>query len=374
MLLAFVVLGAISQIGCGGEEPPPQAPPPPPAQPAPPPPPAPTAEAPPPAPAKPTMAELIPQTLKAVGDAFNAHDAAKFAANYTPDVSATMYGMMEAHSRDDVQKEIQQFFDMSSDAKGSAAMLFAKGNTVAVDWVAAGTMTGDFMGMKATKKPFGAHRLVVCTLNEDGLISSSHEYADVPGMMAQLKGAKDAPPVPMVPATTDIHFAKNSPDEDKLVDWFKGFNDSFNKGDFKAVNASLAQDIDITFFWPGGGEKKGLAEVEKFHTELGKKLPGAQFAIVNAWGVDGFVVAERTITAKMKGKEETMHVGEILQPNADGKLQRGWVFANMAEVMPKPAAPMAKPAAPMAKPAAPAGGAAPAKPAPAKPAAPPAKK
>jgi hypothetical protein len=92
-------------------------------------------------------------------------------------------------------------------------------------------------------------------------------------------------------------------------------------------------------------------------------MPGAQFALLNSWGVDGFVVAERTITTK-KG---TMHIGEVLQPNAEGKVQHGWVFGNPAEMMPAP-----KPAA--AKAAAPAAGAAPAKaaPAPAKPAAAPA--
>jgi len=183
-------------------------------------------------------------------------------------------------------------------------------------------------------------------------------YADMPGVMAQMKGAKDAPAVPTVPATTDMHAAKNSPDEDKLVDWFKATNDTFNKDDSKAVSGLFAADGDVTFFFSGGKVAKAGKELEKFHGDFLKAVPKAQFSTVNAWGIDGFVVAERTISGKMTGrlgplpasnKDITLHVGEVFQPTADGKISHAWAFGNMGEIAPPPAA---KAAAPAAKPAA----------------------
>ncbi|MGO9832632.1 MAG: ester cyclase [Polyangiaceae bacterium] len=356
--LAALVVLASAFAACGGEEPPPPQPPPPPPMAPPPPPPA-TAETPPPPPPKPTIAELIPVTLKNVTDAFNVHDSQKFAANYTADAVDTDYGTPEMHGRDDIAKGVQSLFDMSGDVKGGAAHLWSKGNVVAVDWVSAGTMTGDFMGMKASKKPVGGHRLVIAMLNDDGLMTQAHVYADIPGMMAQMKGAKDAPEVPAVPTTTEMHAAKNSPDEDKLVDWLKADTDTMNKGDMKAMSATFAPDGDVTFFFMGGKVIKAGKDLDKFHADFFRAVPKAQFSVVNAWGIDGFVVAERTISGTQKGrlgplpasnKDITLHVGEVFLPTADGKVSHAWVFGNMGELAPPPAAKAAP--APKAAPAA----------------------
>ncbi|MGH7438958.1 MAG: nuclear transport factor 2 family protein, partial [Polyangiaceae bacterium] len=302
-----------------------------------------------PAPApKPTLADLIPQTMKAQGEAFNGHDAAKFAANYTTDAVTIDYGMGESHGRDEIQKMIQGFMDMSSDAKGAPAHVWVKGNTAIVDLVSGGTMTGDFMGMKASKKPFGHHMLMVMTFSDDGLISSEHIYGDGPGLMAQLKGAKDAPEVPAMPSgPPEMHFAKNSPDEDKLVDFMKGFNDTFNKDDVKALSAAIAPDAEVTFHFMGGKTLKGGKEIDKFHGDLFKAVPKVQFTTANVWGIDGFAIAERSWSGKMTGKlgpvpatnkDVTVHVADVLVPTADGKVSKGWVFGNMGELMPMPKA------------------------------------
>jgi uncharacterized protein (TIGR02246 family) len=369
--LASLVLLVSTSAACGGEQPPPPMPPPPPSAPMPMQPTS-TAEAPPAPPPKPSLADLIPVNLKNVTEALNAHDAPKYAMSCTPDAVDTPYGGPEAHGREEIAKMIQPFFDMSSDIKGGAAHVWAKGNVVAVDWVSAGTMTGDFMGMKASKKPFGGHRLVVATLNDDGLASQIHEYADFPGLMAQLKGAKDAPAVPALPLSPEMHMAKGTPDEDKLVDWLRTANDTFNKDDAKAMSPLFATGGDVTFYFMGGKVLKAGAEIDKFHTDYFKAIPKAQFSIANAWGIDGFVVAERTISGKLTGrlgplaptnKDVTLHAGEIYQTTADGKINHAWAFGNMAEAAPPPPPPPlpapAKAAAP-AKATAPAAGAPPA--------------
>jgi hypothetical protein len=353
---SFATLAVLASAlaACGGEEPPPPQPPPPPPA-APPPPPPPTAEAPPAPPPKPSLADLIPVTVKNVTDAFNAHDAQKFAANYTADAVVTEYGApAEEHGRDDIVKGIQMLFDFSSDVKGGAAHLWSKGNVLIVDWVTAGIATGDFMGAKATKKPFGNHRLIVAQLNDDGAMTGSHVYSDFPPLVAQVKGAKDAPPVPMLPTTTEMHWAKNSPQEDKLVDWIKAENDVFNKDDVKALSGLFAPDGDVTFQFMGGKVVKAGKELDKFHTDFLRAIPKAQFAIVNAWGIDGFAIVERTISGTQKGrlgplpasnKDLTLHVADVLLPTDDGKISHAWAFGNMAEAAPPPPMPKAAGAA-----------------------------
>jgi hypothetical protein len=181
----------------------------------------------------------------------------------------------------------------------------------------------------------------------------------MPGMMAQMKGAKDAPEVPAVPTTTEMHAAKNSPDEDKLVDWLKADNDVFNKDDAKAVSGLFAADGDVTFFFMGGKVIKAGKELDKFHGDFLRAVPKAQFSIVNAWGIDGFVVAERTISGTQKGrlgplpasnKDITLHVGEVFLPTADGKVSHAWAFGNMGELAPPPSAKAAPAAAAKAAP------------------------
>jgi len=101
--VAVATFGALGVAACGGEAPPPQPPSLPVA--------AASAAAPspttaPPPPAKPPLSDLIPQTLKGIGDAFNAHDAQKMAGYYADDAAVYTYGGGETHSRGDLQNSI----------------------------------------------------------------------------------------------------------------------------------------------------------------------------------------------------------------------------------------------------------------------------
>lgn len=365
---------------CGGEEPMPQPPPQPSASetPPPPPPPASTTEAPPPPPAKPALADLIPATMKSFGEAMNGRDAAKVASLFATDATWTSYGAGgEVKGREAIQKDVQMWLDMSSDLKGAPKRIFMKGNVVVDEMVFAGTMTGDMMGMKASKKPFGSTDCMVITFNDDGQIASIRDYFDVPGMMAQLMGKKDAPPVAALPSgPAEMHFAKGSPDEDKLVDWVKGWNDSFNKDDAKVLASTFADDADGTFYFAGGKYLKGKKDIEPFGAQFLRAFPNAKFTVANAWGIDGYLIAERPMTGTFKAKlgpvppsnkDVTLHFLDIIQTTTDGKIAHLWAHGNMAELGPPPAAAPAKPAA---APAAPKQPAAPKPAAPKQPAAP----
>jgi steroid delta-isomerase-like uncharacterized protein len=345
--LVALTLTTLALAACGGETPAPQ---PPPSAPAPPPTAAasaaPPAETAPPPPAKPSLAELIPQTLKGLGEAFNAHDAKKMASYYTEDCVVQAYGTAnrDAHGRDEVAKAEQTTADLSSDAKGAVTRVWTKGNIAIAEIAWAGTMTGDFMGMKASKKPIGNLRAHVMWFNDDGLVKEQHEYADDAGLMAQMKGAKGAPPVPTVPSgAPEMHVSKGAPDEDNLADGAKKMDETFSKDDPKAVVANVADDADYWTNVSGMPAMKGKKDLTKDLNNWFKAFPDQKWTSTGAWGIDGFEIIEHTLSGTQKGPLGPLpasnkpvtnwHWIDIVQPTADGKLQHGWGFANLVEMM-----------------------------------------
>jgi ketosteroid isomerase-like protein len=344
--LAALTVTTLALAACGGEQPAPQPPPT-----APPPPATASASAPaapadttPPPPPKPSLAELVPQTLKGIGEAFNAHDAKKVASYYADDVIVQAYGFGEGHGKEELIKESQMVMDLIGDFKSAPIRVWIKGN-VAVEEVAwAGVHATDYMGVKATKKPLGERRLIVTWFNDDGLVKEQHEYGDGAGVMAQMKGAKGAPPVPAVPTNApEVHVAKGGPEEDKLADWARAMDETFSKDDPKAVVASTADDADYWVNISGLPATKGKKDLTKELTSWFKAVPDQKWTTTNAWGVDGFVIVEHTVSGTQKGPFGPLpatnkavtnwHWVDVLQPSADQKLQHGWGYANLVEMM-----------------------------------------
>jgi ketosteroid isomerase-like protein len=280
--------------------------------------------------------------LKALGDAFNAHDPQKLAALMTDDVTIVGYG--PAHSKADYVTHLGEFFGAVSDVKAAATRAWQKGNVVVVEDVWAGTMTGDMHGMKATKKPVGAMIAQVYTFNDDGLVKELHQYADMGGVMAQMKGTKGAPAVPTVPTNPpEMHMAKASPDEDKLGDLGKLIDATMSKDDAKASIDGLADDADVWMNITGQPATKGKKDLTKELTNWFKAIPDQKWTTTNSWGVDGFTIVEHTVSGTQKGalgpikasnKPVTdWHFLEIVQPSADGKIQHLWSYGNVVELL-----------------------------------------
>ena len=325
--------------------------PPPPTPAAPPPPPVATASAPPapadttpPPPPKPTLAELIPQVLKGIAEAFNAHDGKVIASYFTEDAVTDAYGEPTAHGRDELTKAMEGLFATFGDSKSVPTRVWIKGNVVVAETVWTATMTGDFMGMKATKRPVGEYRVDVMQFNDDGLVKEMHEYGDDAGLMAQMSGKKGAPPLPALPTNMpELHVSKGTPEEDKLADWAKAMDDTFSKGDVKAVIATSADDGDYWINFNGAPATKGKKDLSKDLEGFFKAFPDQKWTTVHAWGVDGFAIVEHTMTGTQKGRLGALpasnkevrewHWLDIMQPTADGKLQHGWGFANLVEVL-----------------------------------------
>jgi hypothetical protein len=238
---------------------------------------------------------------------------------------------------------MQMIFDLVGDAKSAPLRVWKKGDVAIVELVWTGTMTGDFMGMKASKKPLGQHRLHVMWFNDDGLIKEQHEYGDSGGIAAQMKGAKMAPPAPILPTNPpEVHVAKGTPDEDKLVEWVKANDDAFNKDDPTKL-PPVADDGDYWLNVSGMPATKGSKALSKELAAWFKTFPDQKWTVTNAWGIDGFAIVEHTMSGTQKGAlgplaasnkpVQSWHFVDVMQPTADGKMQHGWGYANLFEMM-----------------------------------------
>jgi ketosteroid isomerase-like protein len=280
--------------------------------------------------------------LKGLADAFNAHDATKFASYYTDDAIVTAYGRPMTSGREGISSGLQALFLTFSDVKTGVPRIWVKGNVAIAESVWAGTMTGDFMSIKASKKPAGELQVVVYSFNDDGLVKEARQYADDAGLLAQLKGLKGAPPVPVVPSSPpEVHVAKGTPEEDKLTDWAKSIDDTAAKDDAVAAVALVADDGDIWTNVSAAPASKGKKDVAKAEGAWVKAIPDQKWALANAWGIDGYAIVEHAVSGTQKTAIGTLptsnkaisgwHWISVMQPNADSKIAHAWSYANAFE-------------------------------------------
>jgi hypothetical protein len=235
------------------------------------------------------------------------------------------YSSEEGHAKSDMVTGLTGFFAAFSDAEMAPLRVWIKGNVAVVDSLWAGSMTGDFMGEKASHKPVGGQMAQVFWFTDDGLIKEMHRYSDGAGLMAQVKGSKGAPPVP------------------KLADLGKAVDATFGKHEVKGVMETVADDADYWMNITGLPATKGKKDMTKELTSWFKAIPDQTWTTANSWGIDGFIITEDVVAGTQKGplgpvKASNKPVAEwhwlhIYQPTADGKLQHGWAYANMVELL-----------------------------------------
>lgn len=383
--LAAVSLCALVFAACGGETVTPPTTPTPPVATTPPEPtpPAPTPSE--PAKPAPTLAELQKKAGEGIGAAINAHDPKKIASFYTENATIKFAGMPDLTGRDAIEQMWTKNFAGAKDSKSMANRIWVKGDVVVVEWAWAGVHSGDMMGVKATEKPVGMQGVDIMWFTPEGLVKEQHTYADVGTIMSQIGVSKQkGRPVPAIPTAPTVVVSTNGDNEAKNVDLAKKMFGAFEKKSDADFLGNASDDIqwdDMTM----PETMKGKAAGKKFFADMTKAFPDVKVENPNVWGIGDFVIAEGTLSGTHKGafmgiqptkKSINLHGVDIVQVK-DGKIVRGWSYANGGEMMmqlglmPPPGAKDAKPAAGKtdAKPATPA---APAKPA--TPAAPPAKK
>lgn len=344
-IFGSLVMGAIV-VGCGGGgegQKPVEAPPAPTV--APPAPtttaePAPTTAA---TPAKPSMQDMQKALVGAVVDSLNAHDPAKFSANYADDAVLVVAGMPDPiKGKDAIAADAKMAFSAFPNMKMGVSRAWGKNDVVVCEWVDNGTQSGDLMGIKATEKPVGYTGLSIVWVNADGKVKEEHRFFDVGTVMAQIGASKaKARPIPAIPSSVEWHWAKGDATEDKGVDAMKAGYAAFEKKDDKAMGDMVADDV----VWDdliAPAATKGKAETVKYWKAFMTAFPDLKSPPSNVWGVEDFAIAEITFTGTPKSaimgltsqtkKPVALHLVDIVQAK-DGKIIKGWSYGNSAELL-----------------------------------------
>jgi steroid delta-isomerase-like uncharacterized protein len=325
---------------CGGEEKPPQTP----ATPAattPAPTAAPTAEAPKEEPKpKETLAQLEEKTGRGIVDAMNAHDAKKLAGFYTESAVVKVAGMPDSTGRDAIAANMQKVFDAFPDFKTNAARVWAKGDVVVVEWAFNGTHQGDYFGIKGTEKKVGTQGVDVMWFTPEGQIKELHSYFDPATVMSQIGvSPMKARPIPAIPNKPEV-FMTPGADEAKNADGVKALTaalENKKEADFVGGLADNVEYDDMT--QPQG--MKGKADGKKFFKEMTTGFPDAKHGITNTITVGDFVIVEGTMSGTHKGsffglpatKKPVNTKSVTIFQYKDGKMVKGWGYANGADLM-----------------------------------------
>jgi predicted ester cyclase len=137
-----------------------------------------------------SMLERNKATALASAGGFNNHSVDQIFKDAAPDIVDYGDGSGPAmKGRDSIKVMMKDFFTSFPDMKADNMMAIAEGNKVAVfaDW--SGTFKGNFMGVKATNKPFKFKDVDLYTFNDAGQITEHRGTQSMDAFWGQV-GAK----------------------------------------------------------------------------------------------------------------------------------------------------------------------------------------
>lgn len=292
--------------------------------------------------ATPSKDEAAKALVASIQDAINAHDPAKFAANYTDDATVVVAGSPAPHKGTDaIAAHLKKALDGFPNAKVAFRRVWVKGDVLVGEWVETATNSGPMMGMPATEKPVGYVGLSVLFTNDAGKVREEHRYVDVGTIMAQVGASKaKARPLATLPASIEWHWAKADADE-KVGATAKATYAAFEKKDEKAF-ADLNSDDIVWDDLVAPGPTKGKAEAVKQFKAFTTAFPDLKMQATNVWVVEDFAITEVTTTGTPKGsfmglvsqtkKPVTLHMADVVQVK-DGKAVNGWSYGNSVELL-----------------------------------------
>ena len=134
-----------------------------------------------------SKSERNKKAVMASYEAMNSHNVAEALKYCTADVVDYGDGSMPpVKGRDSIAKMINEWMIAFPDNKASDLKYVADGDWVMVWGQQAGTWKGDFMGMKATNKPYKLKDVDIFKLNDEGQITEHHNVQSPNTMMTQV--------------------------------------------------------------------------------------------------------------------------------------------------------------------------------------------
>ena len=288
------------------------------------------------------MADRQDDAARVLREALNAHDARKLASAYSENAVITSPGMPDAAGRAAIAAGAQNLFDAFSNFKYGVTRAWTKGDVVVSEWVGTGTHSGDFAGLKATEKPVGWTAVSVRRFSPDGLIREEHVYWDTTHVRSQIAATVGKPyPMAVLPAgAPEIHVAASTPGEDANVDVGRRISAASNARNEGEMFGLYADTLER---WHVGvpGPSKGKEDTKKGWRAFVAAFPDTSSTVVDAWGVEDWVIEEAVLIGTQKGnfagiaatrKPITLHTLEIFQVKG-GKVTRDWSCPSTPELL-----------------------------------------
>jgi len=298
-------------------------------------------------PPKPTLAELHMKLGMSIQDAWMKHDTKAALANYSPDAVmgfASFHGWEDAKI-DMIEKRLGAFWNACPDVKLGALRVYEKNEIGIVEWIAAGTNTGDMMGEKATGKKFGNHGITLYWMDKtSGKIARENMYMDEATFMGQLgkadKNAKFRSVEDVPSAKPEMIMGKDGDDTTKNEAAAKAIYDAFNKHDATAFLGTITDDaVHADYAQPA--DTKGKDAAKKEVGEFLKAFPDLKLTPKNTWAMGDYVIVEGEMFGTMKGpigpfkptgKSATTHFVDVMKFNKDAKATWVATYSNGLEM------------------------------------------
>jgi ketosteroid isomerase-like protein len=271
--------------------------------------------------------------LDAIEHAENARDAHAATAPYADDAVVDLVGGRTLRGHAAIEGYLKEQMVPAAKLQVAFGRVWLKGDVAIVE--------GTFHATPAAAPDLtiGANTLSVLTFDRAGKVAHERHYQNQGTLDAQMDREKDAPPVPPLPATREV-YAGDSPDDTARVAWAHGVEAAYTESDDKLL---AAMDDRVTWRCNLGFNGNSKAEFAAPLARYRVAFPDLTQVADRVWPVEDFVIVEETLKATQKGKfgpfaasgrpivwrwAEIWHV-------KDGKIARGWSYANFREVLPQ---------------------------------------
>jgi uncharacterized protein (TIGR02246 family) len=298
------------------------------------------ASAPPPAPTPTTaaapaasMRDVQLAAIDAMERAENARDAHAAAAPYAEDAVIDLVGGRTLRGRAAIEEYLKEQMAPAAKLEVRVGRVWLKGDVAIVDETIHATPRS------APDVALGLNALSVMTFDRAGKVTHERHYQNQGTLDAQMEREKDALAVPPLPSAREVH-AGASPDDAGRVAWANALEAAYTESDEKLL-ASMDEGLTWSCNLGFNGKSKSEFATPLAHFRTG--FPDLKQVADRVWPVEDFVIVEETLTGTHKGKfgpfapsgrPIAWRWAEIWQVK-DGKIARGWSYANFREVLPQ---------------------------------------
>jgi ketosteroid isomerase-like protein len=284
-----------------------------------------------PADATPVKADRRLATIDALKHAVEAKDTRAIAALYTADAVVVPFGGDTRHGQAEIERGEARSLAPAASVRAGAGRVWLKDDVAVVEWKFRATLAPPSKGAAV-----GSTELAVLWFSPEGRIREEHDYMNEGALRLQAEGDPDAPALPEIPASTEVHDGP-ARDEAGALAWTQRYEDASSNDDAAAL-AML--DERITWSCTLGFTADSRAPFPKLLAHWRAAFPDEHTRADRAWPIEDFVIVEETFTGTHKGqlgpfaasgRPVTWHMAEVWQLR-DGRIAHGWSYMNFGEL------------------------------------------